>query len=95
MTLITLDPTGVREVSLRSIAPRLTTLNGKRVGLLHNVKVNARELLQEMGGALSQRYSVTLLPPLLTDTPNGMLASPEQLRRLAQEADLVLTGLGD
>jgi hypothetical protein len=95
MTLITLDPTGVKEVGLNTIAPRLATLSGKRVGLLHNVKVNARELLVDMGTVLQERYDVTLLPPLLTDAPGGMLASPAQLQQLAKEADLVLTGLGD
>lgn len=95
MSLITLDPTGVKQVGIEQLAPRLSTLNGKRVGVLHNVKVNAKELLVDMGTLLGERYDVRLLDPLLTDTPNGMLASPGQLKRLAQEADLVLTGLGD
>lgn len=95
MSLITLDPTGVKQVGVERLAPRLSTLNGKRVGVLHNVKVNAKELLVDMGTLLGERYDIRLLDPILTDTPNGMLASPQQLERLAQEADLVLTGLGD
>ena len=95
MSLITLDPTGVQQVGMQRLAPRLSTLNGKRVGVLHNVKVNAKELLVDMGMLLGERFDVRLLDPVLTDTPNGMLASPDQLRRLSREADLVLTGLGD
>lgn len=95
MTLLTLDPTGIKDVGLKTMAPRLVTLNGKRVGILHNVKTNARELLLDMGETLHERYDVTLLEPVLTAAPGGMLATPDQLKQLAREADLVLTGLGD
>jgi hypothetical protein len=95
MTLITLDPTGARPVSTHGIAARIALLNGKRVGLLHNVKTNARELVVDIGELLKQRYDVTLVGPILTQGQSGMLAKPEQLKELAQQADLVITAVGD
>ena len=95
MPLITLDPTGARPVDTHSIAPRIANLNGKRVGLLHNVKTNARELVVEIGELLKERYAITLVGPILTQGQSGMLAKPEQLRELAEQADLVITAVGD
>jgi hypothetical protein len=95
MALITLDPTGARPVATYSIAPRLGGLNGKRVGLLHNVKTNAKELIGDVYDLLKQRYEVTLVGPVLTAGQSGMLAKPEQLAQLAKEADLVITAVGD
>ncbi len=95
MALITLDPTGVKQVELHSIAPRVAGLNGKKVGLLHNVKTNAKELVVDVGELLKERYDVTLLPPMLTQGQSGMLATPQQLQELASQADLVITAVGD
>ena len=94
MTLITLDPTGVKQVQVKSIAPRLQSFNGARVGLLHNVKHNAKELLVAISDELKERYAVKeVVGPLLTD--QGMLASAKQLDEIAGQVDVVLTGLGD
>jgi hypothetical protein len=95
MGLITLDPTGVKQVEQHSIAPRLSSLHGKRVGLLNNVKHNARELLCDLGGLFQERYAVSLVGPVLTAGQSGMLAKPEQLQELADQVDLVITAIGD
>ena len=95
MSLTTLDPTGARPVDTYSIAPRLAGLNGKRVGLLHNVKTNAKELIGDVFELLQERYEVAMVGPLLTAGQSGMLAKPEQLEELAREADFVITAVGD
>jgi hypothetical protein len=95
MTLITLDPTGARRVETHAIAPRVAGLQGKRLGLLHNVKTNAKELIVDLGDLLKERYSVQLVGPVLTAGQSGMLAKPEQLKELAAEADMVITAVGD
>ena len=95
MTLLTLDPTGVQPVETHSIAPRLTGLDGKRVGLLNNVKANARELVVDIADLLQQRYDISVVGPVLTQGQSGMLATPQQLTELAAEADLVITAIGD
>lgn len=94
MALATLNPTGAKQVDVHSIAPRLESLHGVRIGVLHNVKKNARELLMEMANVLEERYEVReIVGPELTD--QSMLASPAQLADLAKRVDLVITGLGD
>ncbi len=95
MTVVTLVPTGARPVDTYPIAPRLDGLNGKRLGLLHNVKTNARELICEIGGLVQGRYAVSVVGPVLTQGQSGMLAKPEQLQKLAQEVDFVITAVGD
>jgi len=95
MTLITLDPSGARRVEAHSIAPRIAGLSGKRLGLLHNVKTNARELVVDLGELLRERYAVKIVGPVLTQGQSGMLAKPEQLQQLAAEVDMVITAVGD
>jgi hypothetical protein len=95
MPIVTLDPTGVRPVETHSIAPRLPGLNGKRVGLLNNVKVNSKELIVDIGSLLEERYGVTLVGPVLTRGQSGMLAAPGQLEELASQVDLVIHAIGD
>jgi hypothetical protein len=95
MTLVTLDPTGVRPVETHAIAPRMAGLNGKRVGLLNNVKTNSKELIVEIGNLLEQRHGVTLVGPVLTQGQSGMLAAPGQLEDLAAQSDLVIHAIGD
>ena len=95
MTLLTLDPTGAGRVENHSIAPRIAGLQGKRLGLLHNVKTNARELIVDLGDLLKERYEVEIVGPVLTKGQSGMLAKPEQLKELAAEVDMVITAVGD
>ena len=40
------------------LAPRLATLQGKRLALLDNSKVNAKELLTAVGKRLQEQYGV-------------------------------------
>jgi hypothetical protein len=95
MSLITLDPTGARPVDTYGIAPRLAGLNGRRAGLLHNVKTNAKELIGDIFELLEERYEIKMVGPVLTAGQSGMLAKPEQLEELAREADFVVTAVGD
>jgi hypothetical protein len=95
MALVTLDPTGVRPVETHSIAPRVAGLQGKRVGLLNNVKTNSKELIVEIGSLLQARYAVTLVGPVLTRGQSGMLAASGQLEELAQQSDVVIHAIGD
>ena len=41
-----------------SLAPRLAGLDGKRIGLWSNAKINAAELLDEVEGVLRERYAI-------------------------------------
>ena len=58
MTYKILDP--VVEPSDRTgrLAPRLATLEGARIGLWSNQKINAKELLDEVEVVLRQQYKI-------------------------------------
>ncbi len=91
-----LDPTGTvssRAKPAAPRAPRLASLQGKRVGLLINTKQNARPFLEEVGRLLRERYDVTL-----TERTKVNFAVPEPedvIKELAAEADAIITGVGD
>jgi hypothetical protein len=91
-----LDPTGTVTSTGKPaavLAPRLSSLQGKRVGLLINTKMNARPFLEEVGRLLQERYDVTL-----TERTKVNFAVPEPedvIKELAAETDAIVTGVGD
>ena len=92
-----LDPTGAVTSSAAQPAapraPRLASLQGKRVGLLINTKQNARPFLEEVGRLLADKYDVTLTQRTKL---NFALPEPENvIKELAAEADVIITGVGD
>ena len=75
-------------------ADRTHALDGATVGLMHNVKPNARELLTLISELLSERYPIRpVVGPVRTK--HVMLPSDEQLDDMAAACDVVLVGLGD
>jgi len=92
-----LDPTGtVTSAAAKPAAPRaprLSSLEGKRVGLLINTKTNARPFLEEVGRLLEDRYGVTLTRRTKV---NFAVPEPEDvIKELVAENDVVITGVGD
>jgi hypothetical protein len=92
-----LDPTGtvttsaVKQAAPR--APRLTSLQGKRVGLLINTKMNARPFLEEVGRLLEEKYHVSLTRRTKV---NFAVPEPEDaIKEMAAENDVIITGVGD
>ncbi len=69
-------------------------LRGLRCGLLDNSKPGSERLLQELGRQLTDRYGVRVGPFVVKGFPS-VPASEEELRRVTEGADLVLTGVGD
>jgi hypothetical protein len=91
-----LDPTGTVTSAAKPAAPRaprLASLDGKRVGLLINTKQNARPFLDEVGRLLADRYGVTLTKRTKV---NFAVPEPEDvIKELVAENDVVITGVGD
>lgn len=89
------DPTGgVDTIEELSPAPRLVSVEGKRVGLLDNSKTNADKFLTIVGEILARDFAVgevTMVPKNALSKP----APPEVLDKLAEVADLVVVGIGD
>ena len=84
-----LDPTGTAATSAAKAAapraPRPASLNGKRVGLLINTKLNARPFLEEVGRLLTEQYGVTV-----TERTKQNFAVPETEAVIKEMADVAL-----
>jgi hypothetical protein len=77
-----------------TLAPRLASLHGKRVGLLDNSKDRAGQLLDAMAAVLQTQYGCTRV--MRHRKPSASKpAAPEVLAEFARTCDLVLVGVGD
>ena len=75
-------------------APPLAKLEGMRIGILENGKLNAEEMLNEVAQLFVQRNGCTIRT--LASKKNASAPAPGQtLVNVAQEVDFLLTGLGD
>ena len=93
--MIALDPRA-DEVLVESIdmAPRLDTLNGKRIGLLHDRRLNGDKLLWLVADLIKDRYEVGEVT--FRARPNvSDVSPPELLDELAEKSDATLIAIGD
>jgi hypothetical protein len=75
-------------------APVLAGLEGTRIGILENGKLNAEEMLNEVAQLFVQRQGCTIRT--LASKSNASAPAPgNTLIKVAQEVDFLLTGLGD
>jgi hypothetical protein len=95
MTTILLNPTGISTEAQSSLAPRrVRDLNGKTVGLLHSTKHNSDRVLDGLAELLQERWGVKRVirerkPTFARPVPN------DQAKALADQVDVVITGIGD
>jgi cysteine synthase len=92
MTIRLYDPTAEPRAFEATLAPRLTTLAGKRVGILDNGKANAGTLMLGVAKVLQERYGVTEI--IKREKPVAGPPKPEVLDALAQ-CDFALVGSAD
>jgi hypothetical protein len=91
-----IDPTGHPSTRQRAtvLAARKPDLRGRRVGLLANVKRNAEQFLDEVGGLLLREHGAAALVRAkklsITDP-----VPPDILADLAASCDVVVVGVGD
>jgi hypothetical protein len=75
-------------------APALAGIDGLRIGILENGKLNAEEMLNEVAALFVQRNGCTVRT--LASKKNASAPAPgNTLTTVAQEVDFLLTGLGD
>ena len=75
-------------------APVLTKIDGMRIGILENGKLNAEEMLNEVAQLFVQRNGCTIRT--LASKKNASAPAPANtLVKVAQEVDFLITGLGD
>lgn len=88
------EPDGVRT----KLAPRLASLEGKRIGFLDNVLWRSMHtLVDELSKVLSSEYGVAATVTIYQDPSKGSLPKRylEQLNDLSKRVDAVVAGLGN
>ncbi len=95
MSTILLNPTGQSFEAESSLAPRrIRDLNGKTVGLLHSTKHNSDRVLDGLAELLQERWAVKKV--IRERKPTFARPVPmDQAAGLAEQVDLVITGIGD
>lgn len=84
----------VPEISQNGMAIRPKTLDGAVIGLLANHKPNAESLLEAIYDALAEKFD--LGRSIEVNKGDAVrLASPELLKKLASDVDVVITANGD
>ncbi|MEE9254240.1 MAG: hypothetical protein V3U43_04860 [Pseudomonadales bacterium] len=89
-----IDPTVSGPEHKRESAPRLASLEGRRIALLSNGKANADVLLRATAERFVKAHGCEVVD--FFDKRNaGTPCASEQLERLAGEADFLITAVGD
>jgi hypothetical protein len=92
--LVLISPVNEATVAESALAPRLSSLRGKRVGLLDNSKSKADRILEMVAAILNTRYGFTNVVHHRKPSASKP-ASPKAIKELATTCDLVIVGVGD
>ncbi len=88
------NPIATIEAEELKPAPRLQTLDGIRLGLLHNNKMNGDKLLHLIAEELRTKYHIASTH-LVTKYPPQKPARKEMLDDIAARSDAILNAIGD
>lgn len=93
--MILLNPGApAKDASLELAPRRFTSLDGVRLGLLGNSKLNADEILEAIGGLLKERYAIDSV--VHNKKPSFSHPAPDAIRDdMVQNCDVVIAGVGD
>ena len=94
MTEEVFDPTLSTEEDSFTYAPRPRKLEGLRLGLVENTKINSAVILQKIADQLSTKYGMQMVYMDRKISPSKSL-SEEAIRTFQGGVDFVLTGIGD
>jgi len=76
------------------LAPRLSSLQGARLGIIDNSKHNADTFLHTLEAILTRDYGIERVDRYRKASPS-IPAPPEILSRLAQSCDALVHGVAD
>ena len=93
MTIRVLNPTSESEASSLEPAPRLSTLEGKTVGLISNGKEGTVGYFAHMDRLLREKYKVAEV--IMRVKSNYSAPAETEIIDEARNWDLAITGLGD
>ena len=90
-----LSPLGTSHAKQHRLAPRtFKTLDGVRLGLLGNSKLNADAVLLAIGDLLKERYAIQSV--FIRSKPSfGKPAPDDLIDEVVHNSDVILTGVGD
>jgi hypothetical protein len=90
-----LSPEGASHAKQHRLAPRrFKTLDGVRLGLLGNSKLNADAVLLAVGDLLKERYAIQTV--VARSKPSFSKPAPDELvQELVDNSDVIVTGVGD
>jgi hypothetical protein len=92
--MVLISPVNAADTAESSYAPRLTTLAGKRVGLLDNSKYKADQLLDALADILDAEHGCTDVVRRRKPSASKPVA-PEVIEEFGTRCDLVIVGVGD
>ena len=88
-----LDPVVEPAAKAVQLSPRLTSLDGKVVGLYSNGKLNAQNFLNMVGQLLKEQYQVKEFVP--EELGTVFLAKGSQVREDLRKVDMAVLAIGD
>ena len=90
-----LSPEGTSDKGNYHLAPRrFDSLDGVRLGLLGNSKLNADAVLLAIGDLLQERYALKSV--FVRSKPNfGKPAPDDVVEEMVENSDVIVTGVGD
>jgi hypothetical protein len=91
---IVFDPRGIVEATPMSLAPRVASLAGARLGVLDNTKWNANRLLKRTAAKLQDRFAFGAVTFYRKESFSKD-ADPALIQQIAAANDVVLTAIGD
>jgi hypothetical protein len=92
--LTLLSPLGVIDPPpMLGITPRLATLDGKKLAMIHNNKAGAKEFLIALEELLKAKYPSATFTHF--DTNINLADKPEKYAEMAQSCDAFILGSGD
>ena len=92
--LVLISPVNEAMPAQSTLAPRLSSLTGARVGLLDNSKSKANRLLEAVAAILHEQYGFTDIVRRRKPSASKP-ADPRVVDELAGTCDLVIVGVGD
>ena len=88
------DPRGRVDIEPVAPAPRVASLDGKRLGVLDNTKWNAGKLLRQTVALLEEQHRFAAVNYYRKES-FSKAADPALLAAIAAENDIALTAIGD
>jgi hypothetical protein len=83
-----------RDEEVKLADRRYNTLNGLRLGLLGNAKLNADNVLNAVGDLLAERYNVVSV--FHRTKPSFSKPAPDEIvEEMVENCDVVIAGVGD